>query len=187
MTIKRILLSAMIMMLAMNVFSQASSRLVSSKSHIKFFSTTPAEDIEANNYSATSTINTGNGSVVFVVPMQGFEFEKSLMQRHFNQKNFLDTKSYPEARLVAKITNVNEIDFSKDGKYDAMIEGDMTIKGVTNKIKERGTVTVKGGVVEAKSVFNVTLADYGIEFVKGKPSSNIAKTVEVTVLAEYQP
>jgi polyisoprenoid-binding protein YceI len=187
MTIKRILLSAMIMMLAMNVFSQASSRLVSSKSHIKFFSTTPAEDIEANNYSATSTINTGNGSVVFVVPMQGFEFEKSLMQRHFNQKNFLDTKSYPEARLVAKITNVNEIDFSKDGKYDAMIEGDMTIKGVTNKIKERVTVTVKGGVVEAKSVFNVTLADYGIEFVKGKPSSNIAKTVEVTVLAEYQP
>jgi polyisoprenoid-binding protein YceI len=187
MTIKKILLSAMIMMLAMNIFGQANSRLVSSKSHIKFFSTTPAENIEANNYSATSTINTGNGSVVFVVPMQGFEFDKALMQKHFNQKNFLDTKTYPEARLVAKITNVNEIDFSKDGKYDAIIEGDMTIKGVTNKIKERGIITVKGGVVEVASVINVTLADYGIEFVKGKPSSNIAKTVEVTVLAEYQP
>jgi polyisoprenoid-binding protein YceI len=187
MTIKRILISAMIMMMALNVIGQTSSRMVSSKSHIKFFSSTPAEDIEANNYSATSTINTGSGNVVFVVPMQGFEFEKSLMQRHFNQKNFLDTKTYPEARLVARITNIDKIDFSKDGKYDAMIEGDMTIKGVTNKIKEKGTVTVKGGAIEAKSQFNVTLADYGIEFVKGKPSSNIAKTVEVTVFAEYQP
>jgi polyisoprenoid-binding protein YceI len=186
MTIKKILLSAMIMMLAINVFSQANSRLVSSKSHIKFFSTTPAEDIEANNYSATSTINTGNGNVVFVVPMQGFEFAKSLMQRHFNQGRFLDTRNYPEARLVAKITNIDKIDFSKDGKYDAMIEGDMTIRGVTNKIKEKGTVTVKGGTIEAKSVFNVTLADYGIEFVRGKPSTNIADTVEVTVLAEYK-
>lgn len=187
MTIKRILISATIMIMALNVTGQTSSRMVRSKTHIKFFSTTPAEDIEANNYSATSTINTYGGNIVFVVPMQGFEFEKALMQKHFNQENFLDTKTYPEARLVAKITNVNELDFTKDGKYDAMIEGDMTIKGVTKKIKEKGTVTVKGRMVEAKSVFNLTLADYGVEFVKGKPSSNIAKTVEVTVLAEYQP
>jgi polyisoprenoid-binding protein YceI len=186
MTIKRILISAMIMTLALNVIGQTNSRMVSSKSHIKFFSSTPAENIEANNYSATSTINAESGNMVFVVPMQGFEFDKALMQKHFNQKNFLDTKTYPEARLVAKITNVNEIDFTKDGEYDAMIEGDMTVRGITNKIKEKGTVTVKGGMVEAKSVFNLTLADYGIEFVKGKPSSNIAKTVEVTVLAEYQ-
>jgi polyisoprenoid-binding protein YceI len=187
MTIKKILLSAMIMMMAIHVIGQSSSRMVSSKSHIKFFSTTPAEDIEANNYSATSTINTGSGNVVFVVPMQGFEFEKSLMQKHFNQKKFLDTKSYPEARLVAKITNIDKVDFSKDGIYEAIVEGDMTLKGVTNKISEKGTITVKEGKVETKSTFNITLADYGIEFVKGKPSSNIAKAVEVTVLAEYQP
>jgi polyisoprenoid-binding protein YceI len=108
------------------------------------------------------------------------------MQKHFNQKKFLDTKSYPDARLVAKITNIDKVDFSKNGSYEAMIEGDMTIRGVTNKIKEKGTITVKGGTIEAKSVFNVTLADYGIEFRRGKPSSNIADTVEVTVLAEYQ-
>ncbi len=186
MTIIKILLSAIIMIPAMNVFGQAGSKLVSSKSHIKFFSTTPAEDIEANNYSATSTIITGNGNVVFVVPMQGFEFEKALMQKHFNQENFLDTKSFPVARLVAKIANINDIDFSKDGKYEAIVEGNLTIRGVTNNIRETGTITVTGGSIEAKSVFNVTLVDYGIEFVKGKPSGNIAKKVEVTVIAEYQ-
>jgi polyisoprenoid-binding protein YceI len=81
---------------------------------------------------------------------------------------------------------VDEIDFSADGLYDAAIEGDLTIKGVTNKIKENGTVTVKGDVIEANSVFNVTLADYQIGFDKGKPSTNIADVIEVTVKAEYE-
>ncbi len=48
-----------------------------------------------------------------------------------------------------------------------------------------GTVTVKGGKVSTYSKFNITLADYGITFVKGKPSSNIAKTLEVTIHSEY--
>ncbi len=167
--------------------AQDDARLVSEKSHIRFFSSTPAEDIEAHNYSATSTINTGNGNVAFSVPMQGFEFDKRLMQRHFNQERFLDTQQFPTARLVGTITNLDAIDFSSNGKYDAIIEGELTIKGVTNKISEKGTVTVNGNRVTAESVFDVTLADYGVEFTSGRPASNIAGTIEVTVHAEYQP
>lgn len=166
-------------------YAQDSNKLVSSKSQIKFFSTTPAEDIEANNTASVSTINKITGEVVFSVPMQGFEFEKSLMQKHFNSDKFLDTKTFPKAKLKGKITNLNEIDFSKDGIYNAVIEGELSIKGKTNPLKEKGTITVKGDLVTVYSKFNATLADYGIEFVKGKPSSNIAKTVEITVNAEY--
>ena len=68
-----------------------------SKTHIKFFSTTPVEDIEANNYATVGTIDPGTGKIVFSVPMQSFEFEKSLMQQHFNSKKFLDTKTNPKA------------------------------------------------------------------------------------------
>ena len=168
-------------------YAQSAEKLVSSKSQIKFFSTTPAEDIEANNATSVSTINKESGEVVFSVPMQGFEFEKSLMQKHFNNDKFLDTKSYPKAKLNARITNLEEVDFTEDGTYDADVEGELTIKGVTNNISENGTVTVKGDLVNIRSTFDVTLADYGVEFVKGKPSTNIAKTVEVTVNAEYQP
>jgi polyisoprenoid-binding protein YceI len=185
-TIKLFLLVAFLFY-GFNSGAQQGGRLVSEKIHIKFFSTTPAEDIEANNYSATSTLNTSNGSVAFSVPMQGFEFEKRLMQRHFNQERFLDTRQFPTARLTGKIVNLGEIDFSSNGRYDAIIEGELTIKGVTNKIREKGTVTVNGSQVAAESVFNVTLADYGIEFVRGRPASNIAETIEVTVVAEYLP
>jgi polyisoprenoid-binding protein YceI len=167
-------------------FAQASGKLVSTKTHVKFFSTTPAENIEANNTATVSTINTGTGEVVFSVPMQSFEFEKSLMQKHFNSDKFLDTKANPKAKLTGKIINLSDINFAKDGTYNAIVEGELTIKGKTQKIKEKGTITVKGNAVEVNSVFNVTLAEYGVAFEDGKPSTNIAKTVEVTIRAEYE-
>jgi polyisoprenoid-binding protein YceI len=166
--------------------AQTSGKLVSTKTHIKFFSTTPAENIEANNNTAVGTINKETGEVVFSVPMQGFEFEKALMQKHFNSDNFLDTQKFPKAKLIGKITNLDKIDFSKDGTYDANVQGDMTIKGITKPITEKGTVTVKGNTVEVQSKFNLTLGNYGISFVKGKPSTNIAKSVEVTIHSELQ-
>ena len=165
--------------------AQDGARLVSEKSHIRFFSSTPAEDIEAHNYSATSTLDKTSGNVAFSVPMQGFEFDKRLMQRHFNQDGFLDTQQFPTARLVGKIINLEDIDFTQNGSYEAIIEGELTIKGVTNRIREKGTITLNSAHVSAESVFNIILADYGIEFTRGRPASNIAGTIEVTVLAEY--
>lgn len=158
---------------------------VTSKTHFKFFSTTPAENIEANNYASVGTIDTNSGDIVFSVPMQSFEFEKALMQEHFNSKKFLDTKTNPKAKLTGKIDNLDKINFGKDGSYIAEVIGDLTINGVTNAIKEKATINVKNGKISLNSKFNLTLADYKIAFKSGKPSTNIAKTVEVTVEANY--
>ncbi len=127
-----------ILFLSVAVYGQSSDKLVSTKTQISFFSTTPAEDIEANNTASVSTINQKTGEVVFSVPMQGFEFEKSMMQKHFNSDKFLDTQTHPKAKLKANIINVNQIDFSKDGTYSAIVEGELTIKDVTKTVKENG-------------------------------------------------
>ncbi len=157
----------------------------SSTTHLKFFSSTPAENIEANNYKSVSTLDTKTGEIVFSVPMQSFEFEKALMQEHFNSKKFLDTKTNPKAKLTGKIANLDKVNFEKEGSYTAVVEGELTINGVTKPIKENVTFTVKGGKISLASKFNVILADYKVAFAKGKPSTNIAKTVEVTVHANY--
>ena len=185
---KSILFSvAAFVLVSVTVYGQGSGKLVSSKTHIKFYSTTPAENIEANNTASVSIINKESGEVVYSVPMQGFEFEKALMQKHFNSVDFLNTQAYPKAKYKGRITNLSSINFTKDGVYPAEVEGDLTIKEVTKPIKEKGTITVKGNTIEVQSKFNIILADYEISFVQGKPSTNIAKTVEVTVHAEYQP
>ena len=168
--------------ISLTAFSQ---KQVSSKTHIKFFSTTPAENIEANNYASVSTFDTKSGEIVFSVPMQSFTFEKALMQEHFNSKKFLNTKANPKGKLVGKITNLDKVNFAKDGSYSANVDGELTINGVTNSIKEKVSIDVKSGKINLTSKFNVTLADYKVAFKSGKPSTNIAKTVEVTVEANY--
>ena len=173
------------LLLSVISYSITAQKLVSSKTHFKFFSSTAAEDIEANNYKTVGTIETSTGEIVFSVPMQSFEFEKSLMQEHFNSKNFLDTKSNPKAKLVGKITDLSLVDFGTDGSYNIVVQGELTINGVAQPIKEEATIMVNDGKVALETVFNITLVDYEIAFEKGKPSTNIAKVIEVTAKANY--
>jgi len=183
------LISSLFIAVALITFSfsaQAQDRYVSSKTHIKFFSTTPIEDIEANNYASVSTIDTGNGEVVFSVPIQSFEFEKAMMQQHFNNEHFLESSVYPKSKFKATILNLDEIDFTKNGTYQAEIEGEMTIKGLTNSLKDSGTITVKDKTLTVNAVFDLVLADYGITFNESEMvSKKIGKSVEVKVIAEY--
>lgn len=174
-----------VVVISLTSFIASAQKITSSTTHFKFFSSTPAEDIEANNYKAVGTIETSTGDLVFSVPMQSFEFEKSLMQEHFNSKKFLDTKSNPKAKLVAKITDLSKVDFTKDGSYTVDVTGDLTINGVTNPVNEKATISVADGKTSLMSTLNVTLNDYEIAFKSGKPSTNIAKTIEVTVHANY--
>jgi polyisoprenoid-binding protein YceI len=184
---KKLIVSTMIIMMVISIvgFNRTIEKLVSQKTHISFFSSTPVEDITANNYKASSTLDTSNGDMIFSVPMQSFEFEKALMQKHYNGEDFLDTKKYPRSKFVGKITNLESIDFKKNGTYSVIVEGDMTIKDKTNPIKEQGKLTVIDGVITAESTFKITLADYGVVFEKGKPASNIAKTIEIRFEGEY--
>ena len=156
--------------------------------HAQFFSETVAENITANNYKMVSTLDTKTGAMVFSVPIQSFEFKKALMQKHFNTENFMDSKKYPKAKFKGKIDNLNDVDFSKDGIYHVTVSGDMTIKGVTKHISEKGSIEVRGNEITAKSTFNIAIADYGI----GKPTSkskkdNVADIIKVSVDLIYKP
>lgn len=174
-------------MLALVAFRPIAGKLVTKAGHINFFSHTAVEDITANNYKVVSTIETSTGALAFSIPMQSFEFEKALMQEHFNNKDFLNTKDFPKAKFDGQITNIGDVNFDRDGVYEVTVSGNLNIKDITKPLNEKGTLTVKGNVVNAKTKFKLVLADYGVTFKKGKPSTNIAKEIEVTLNADYQP
>ena len=117
--------------------------------------------------------------------MQGFEFEKALMQKHYNSSKFLDTKQFPKSKFKGKITNLSDINFEEDGTYNGNVTGEMTLHGVTKSITETAIITVAGDKITIETNMQLTLADYNINFKKGKPSTNIAKTIDVTSKSVY--
>ncbi len=153
--------------------------------HIDFFSSAKLEDIKADNNKVTSIINTTTGEIEFSVLTIAFQFEKQLMQEHFNE-NYMETPKFPKSIFKGRIINLDKINFQTDGSYPAEVTGDLTIHGVTKNIITSGTITVKDGKFRAQSSFNITPEDYGIK-IPNLVRDNIAKQIKVTIDNSYEP
>lgn len=151
------------------------------KSHVRFFSSAPMEDIEAVNSQGTSLFNAETGEIAFSIPIRGFQFEKSLMQEHFNE-NYLESDKYPTATFKGKIQGFNK---GNPSKQKAKAEGTMTIHGVSKKVTIEGDLTLTGNAAKVQAVFPIEIADYKIKIPK-IVFYNIAEIVEVTVTFDYE-
>ena len=156
----------------------------SKSGNVSFYSEAPMEKIEAHNASASTAIDGSTGSMEWAVLIQGFKFEKSLMQEHFNE-NYMESATYPKAKFKGKIDNIKDVNFKKDGTYEVTASGQLEIHGVTKPVTSKGVIVVKDGVVTGKSKFSVLVADYDIEIPK-LVADNISKNVDITVEANYQ-
>jgi len=167
------------------VIATFGQKYVTKNGHIKFYSETPMETIEAHNRQVNSALDIATGDFVFKVLIKSFEFEKALMQEHFNE-NYLESDKFPDATFTGKITNLSSIDFAKEGKYEAEVEGFLKIHGETKKVNEKGTFEVSGGKIFGKAVFMVHIADYKVK-IPNTVINNIAEDVEVTVDIGLEP
>ncbi len=157
-------------------FTQA---YVTKNGMIRFYSEAPMEKIEAINRQVNTALMNPTGDFVFRVLIKSFNFEKAMMQEHFNE-NYLESDKYPEVTFVGKITNIKDINFTKEGSYPATVEGKMTIHGQTQLMKQNGTLEIKNDAVTARAKFNILLADYKIS-IPNTVVNKISKSVEITV------
>ena len=170
----------LIAILAITLSSAKAQKIYSTKTgKISFFSSAPLEDIEAKNNEVESKLASSNGQVVFILLMKGFRFENELMEEHFNE-NYVESNKFPKSDFKGVIANVKDINFSKDGRYAAIVKGNLTIHGITHAAEANGTVEVRGGKVAVNSKFNIRLKDYGIggSLIGKKIADNIAITVD---------
>ncbi|MEB2783056.1 YceI family protein [Algoriphagus persicinus] len=174
---KRLVLFPLMLSLAVQVHCQS---MRSTSGYVRFFSSALIEDITAENEKATAIFDPASGEAVFLIPISGFEFRKSLMKEHFNE-NYLESDKFPEAYFRGKISGYSP----GISQSNAVAEGELTIHGVTKPVKIRGAIRDQGGKIEMQAVFQVVLEDYHIEIPR-LMFQNIAEEVEVSIKFEFK-
>ena len=173
----KILFAALLLTFQVTAFAQ--NTLTTKAGHVWFYSKMPMETIEAHNKQVVGIINKTTGDVVFNLLVKSFSFERALMEEHFNE-NYMESSKFPRSTFKGKIINLKNINFGVNGTYKAEIEGDLTIHGVTKKVKEEGSFVVSKGNTKAIAKFKLSPADYGIK-IPSVVADKISKQLDINV------
>lgn len=150
---------------------------------VSFYSSTEKETINAVNNQAYAVIDAGKKNIAFTLLMKGFQFDKELMQEHFNE-NYAESDKYPKASFNGAYTG--DINAAKDGVYNVVAKGNLTIHGVTKSIEAPATIEVKSGALTGKTEFKIKPEDYGIN-IPSLVREKIAKEMTISVSANCSP
>jgi hypothetical protein len=171
-------------LLAATLPSIVSAQKVYTKNgNISFFSKTAMENISADNNQVTSVLNQQTGDLQFSVLIKAFHFKKALMEEHFNE-NYMESDKYPKAVFKGLIADISKVNFSKDGSYPVIVNGELTMHGATNKVTVPGSITIRSGGISSSANFNVKLADYRVSVPK-LVKDNISETINIMVTCDY--
>lgn len=159
-------------------------KLITRDAYVRFFSETPIENIEAVTNQASSILETASGDLAFRIPMKSFQFEKALMQEHFNE-NYVESDKYPNGALRGKIDKWTDFLSKPNGTtFETTVSGTLSIHGVDKEITAPIKLRKTDKEIVLESVFKIRPEDHGVK-IPGTVRKNIAEIVEVTVKSTY--
>ena len=157
--------------------------LTTTKANVRFFSSTPIEDIKAASDNGIAVLVSKTGAVAFQVPIKSFEFAKGLMQEHFNE-NYLESNKYPYAKFTGKINQ--PLDLTKNGDFNVTATGKLLIHGISQQRTIPGKIIVNNGKVQLLAAFDVACEDHKIKIPK-LVMTKIAEVIKVNIDATLNP
>lgn len=181
-------MNKMKLILAMLIFAPTLASLgqkhFTKSGEISFVSDAPLEKIEAVNHQASSVIDLESGRIQWAVLIKAFEFEKALMEEHFNE-NYLESSKYPKATFKGKIADHEKIDLASDNEIVTMASGILEIHGVAREVDISVSLLVDKSTLTGHTKFEVLLSDFNIE-IPAVVADNLSNTVEIEVKASYE-
>ena len=175
--IKRLLFFIITLLHVLSLFSQ--DKYITRSGHVSFVSETPLENITAINNHVSSILDVDNGAIVLQMKIISFEFEKALMQEHFNEK-YMESEKYPKSTFSGKIDDWQNINLKEGKKVDVTVKGEIEIHGVKKVITANGTLQLKNGSINLRSKFSLKVDDFNIKILS-VVRDKIAKRVDVSV------
>lgn len=169
-------------LLVLLTFGQVQAqKIYSTKAATVRFIAVDDNDIDATNTKAVSRLE-ANGKLSFIMLMKDFSFEMDLMQKHFNDE-YVESDKFPRGIFNGQITNIQSVNFAKDGSYPIIVKGNMQVHGVNKAIQTNGVIVIAKGLPKATAKFKVSLKDFGIGGVLIKM---VADQMDIEIVASYQ-
>lgn len=167
-----------VLMLLFGCYCAAQPYFSTSSGKVEFNASTPLETIFATNKDVKAILDVHKAEIAAVVQVKAFEFKRKLMQEHFNE-SYMESHTFPKAVFSGKI-----ISFSTEGlkstPKEYVIQGNLSVHGVTKAIETKATIFSKGESIEVLSTFYIKPEDYGIKVPKIM-FNKIAENVKVTL------
>ncbi|MDQ3191677.1 MAG: YceI family protein [Bacteroidota bacterium] len=171
----KIIIVVVLALFSIHIYAQDKYKL--QEGEVSFYSSAPLEDIKALNKKPVGIIDFKAQKFSFRINIKDFIFNSSLMQEHFNE-NYMESDIYPSSTYKGDMTG--EFDITKDGEYNLLSKGELTIHGITKNVEIPAVIIVKGSEIFLKSDFKVKLKDYKIE-IPTIVFEKIAEVVEVKI------
>lgn len=181
-SVKKISKLLLVLVVGLQV-SAYGQNLTSKNAKVRFFSSTPIEDIKAASDNGIVVLITQTGAIAFQIPIKSFEFSKGLMREHFNE-NYMESDKYPYAKFNGKLNE--KIDFTKDAEYNVSVTGTLLIHGVSKQRTIPGKIKVKNGNAQIITAFDVACVDHNIKIPR-LVMTKIAEIIKVSVDATLNP
>lgn len=147
------------------------------------FSSTPIEDIKAASSTSVAVLIVPKQEITIQVAIKSLEFDKKLMQEHFNE-NYMESDKHPLAKFKGSIEP--KIDWEKEGEYNVTVKGTLLVHGVAKQRTINGKIIIKNKQVTINSTFNVDCAAHQIK-IPNLMFTKIAETIQVKVQGTLNP
>ena len=157
----------------------AQKKVFTRSGKIVFYSKAPIEDIKAVNNQVTCIYEIESNRLIANVLIKAFEFEKALMQQHFNE-NYLESDKFPKATFKGKLLDITNLNFNTNWTKNVEFEGDLTIHGITKAMKSSASINCNDGILTVSTEFYILVKDYNIK-IPTTVINNIAEKVQVKV------
>ena len=174
---------AMILLILSSKACVAQQKYKTTTGEVNINASTPLEDIDAWNREVNGIIDSETGNFAVVMLVKDFEFDRKLMQEHFNE-NYMESDKYPKAFFSGTIQNFSLSEL-KDTTFETQVVGKLTIHGVSRSITEKVWIKRKGKNVVLSSNFSVESEDYKIEVPKIL-FQKIAREVQIAINLDLQ-
>ena len=178
--------SLLLFLLLFSVTLVAQKKLFTKTGLITFNSKTSIEKIQAVNKKVLAVLDVATNKIEFALLIKGFEFEKALMQEHFNE-NYLESDKFPKATFKGKFDDTNFTILAEENKTVTVnISGNLTLHGVTKPVTAKALITTKNKTVSAASSLTILLSDYSIK-IPAVNKNNVNNQVKINInLANLQ-